>query len=122
MNSEIGEAQRERSKMEEKLNEANKEKDSMTERLEISKRMQDELREELNNAHNRIESLTKGNLQTETEKEKQIDELKRELKLTQKEAAKRVARFSEQGRELATEIQRLTLEKGSCQKQSRNTK
>ena len=111
LNSEIGEAQRERSKMEEKLNEANKEKESMTERLEISKRMQDELREELNNAHNRIESLTKGNLQTETEKEKQIDELKRELKLTQKEAAKRVARFSEQGRELATEIQRLTLEK-----------
>ena len=111
LNSEIGETQRERSKMEERFNEANKEKDSMTERLEISKRMQDELREELNNAHNRIESLTKGNLQTETEKEKQIDELRRELKLTQKEAAKRVARFSEQGRELATEIQRLTLEK-----------
>ena len=81
----------------------------MTERLEISKRMQDELREELNNAHNRIESLTKGNLQTETEKEKQIDELKRELKLT-KRSCKQATWFSIWV-ELATEIQRLTLAK-----------
>jgi chromosome segregation ATPase len=115
LNSEIGEAQRERTKIEEQLQASNKEKANMSERLELSKRMQDELREELNSAQNRIEALTKGQYQSESENEKKVTELKRELKLTQKEAAKRVARFSEQGRELATEIQRLTLEKRELQ-------
>ena len=115
LTSEIGEAQRERTKIEEQLQASNKEKANMSERLELSKRMQDELREELNSAQNRIEALTKGQYQSESENEKKVTELKRELKLTQKEAAKRVARFSEQGRELATEIQRLTLEKRELQ-------
>ena len=115
LNSEIGDAQKERNKMEEKLQASYREKDNMTERLELSKRMQDELREELNTAQNRIENLTKGHYQSESENQKQIDNLRREVKLTQKEAAKRVARFSEQGRELATEIQRLTLEKRELQ-------
>ena len=111
LNTELSLALKERTNVEEEVARVTQEKENVLERLEISKRSQDELKEQLNESHQRIEELTHGSYKSEEQRQKEIKELRRELKLTQKEAASRVARFSEQGRELATEIQKLTLEK-----------
>ena len=118
LNDELGIALRERTKLEDQIQGLGKEKMAQNERLEVSKRQADELREQLQESQRRIEELTHGSYKSEEARANEVRELQRELKLTQKEAASRVARFSEQGRALATEIQTLTQEKRVLQEQA----